>query len=530
MTRSSRSLARVATRTPEASSVGQNQVPRRTCSVEPSFARPSRRGPLGTIAAATFAVYHRRRRGEDRQRTEKMLSKIEAGLVLLSESSSPAALPSLARHLQVVLGRTHLVILNARQDLTLQELGLALGKSRERVRQLQEHAQRSARAIVLEWTTAWISSWKRALRSPAVAEDELFGALVDVSLDVEAQHRLGRVALTMVVPGASRPTAFRGNDLRGWWTVEPLKLRDLIRSLSRKCPLEDVELTESLARAGVRSGAPARVMLREDGAPMTFHPGVFAWVRSRACHRDAAVAALRRIGRPQAAATLATQLGVTQRILYANLSRDRRFRQIKPLHQWGLSDWPGEIESPYATTVDAVVAVLREYGPLRRRELTARVIAVHPVSVWAVENALNSRAVGLTPSGLLDLAERGAKPAVLKPPKGRPVDVEESPDGRYLTFKKMIGEQVLRGSGLPVDSYVAWRVGLQHVGDRRRFTSGRFPPFEVRRALGNCNVSTLRQQASRLGGRPGDILSISLDLANDTYSIALEPPIGRIDP
>ena len=206
-----------------------------------------------------------------------------------------------------------------------------------------------------------------------------------------------------------------------------------------------------------------------------------------------------------------------------NLAREPQVRHLRPVGEWALVDWVHEedIDSSFSSTLEAVIAVLRERGPLKRSELIRRVIDVYPVSPWAILNALESEQVGTTSERTWDLVERGARPIGPKPQLNRPSSVSESPDGRSLTFTKEIDSEMLRGSGLAVKQYVGWRLGLVKPGMNRVFSSLSYPAITVRRSFGSSNVSTLRQQATSLGGRVGQVLSITLDLFNNEYTIGL---------
>ena len=328
-----------------------------------------------------------------------------SSVVSLSQSDSDAPLPKLARRASTVDPKL-LTVLDLRVDRTLAEVGRAFGVTRERIRQLEEKGNRFLIPIVREWAIPYEGRWNTQLHALAVAEEELFGSLRDSQIDPEAQNRMGRLALASLFPSAMHPVGFRGNALHGWWTLEPAKLSRTLRTVARSCPLTDSELDAVLAHAGVPPSVPARSIFDTIGSPARFHLTARAWVRSRARHRDAAVALLREAGRPSSSSDLARSLGLTVRALYMNLARDQRVRQLRPSGEWTLTDWTNEEdwESMFASTLEAVVGVLRESGPLRRNELVRRVIDVYPVSPWAILNALESDRVGTTSSGSWDLS------------------------------------------------------------------------------------------------------------------------------
>ena len=452
-----------------------------------------------------------------------------SSIVVLSRSTSDAALPQLARRLGAEMNPRSIAVLDFRIDRTLAAVGSVFRVSRERVRQLEEKARARLGPIVATWVQPCERLWATQLEGMAVSEDDLFAALRDPAIDLDSQNRLARLALTTRFPSAAHPTTFRGGVLPGWWSTDPASLQRSLRTISRSCPIADSELDDYLLRANVPPRLPARTVLQAVGSPMRYYPRVKAWVRSRASHRDAGVAALNEEGRPLSPSDLASRLGLTPTVLNANLSRDWRVRQVRPRGMWTLVDWMNEEESAaeFASTVDAVVAVLTEHGPLARKELVRRVIDVYPVSAWAVVNALESDRVGVTPSGEWDLAERGALPARLAAP-AKPRYVIETPDGRVLSFVRLVDSDLLRGSGLPVSTYIGWRVGLRRPGDKRTFSSMIYPSISIRRSFGSCSISSLREQARDVAATLGDSILITLELSANEYHLRLVRPERHI--
>jgi hypothetical protein len=440
----------------------------------------------------------------------------------LSQSNSHSPLPRLA-HQASTIDPKLLTVLDLRLDRTLADVGRVFSVSRERIRQLEEKGRRLLTPIVRDWAAPYEQRWKAQLNTVAVGEDELFRDLRDQQVDADAQNRLGRLALMALFPSATHPVGFKGNVLQGWWTLDPAALSGRLRRVARNCPLTDSELDAVLVHASVPPSVPARTIFHTIGSPALFHRTALAWVRSRARHRDAAVALLRQAGKPLSSSALAQSISLTSRALYMNLVRDQRVRHLRPSGDWILSDWADEEDSDsiFASTLEAVVGVLRESGPLKRTELVRRVIDVYPVSPWAVLNALESDQVGKTPSGSWDLTERGSQPVGPKPQPSKPSSVSESPDGHFLTFSREIDSELIRGSGLVMKPYVAWRIGLAKPGMKRVFTSSIHPAIALRRSFGSCSISTLRQQASTLGGHLGQALLITLDLRSNEYSIML---------
>jgi len=415
-----------------------------------------------------------------------------------------------------------IAILDFRLDHTQESVGDRIGVTRQRTQQLEQKARAQVTPVILSWAEPFKQRWATQLEAVAVSEKELFDALCDPAIDLEGQSRLARIALMATFPQAVHPATFREGVLTGWWTTDRLGLQRSLRSITRNCPLSETELDSLLERLNVPQTLPSRLVLQVPGSPVRYYSSVCAWVRSRASHRDAAVSVLHDAGRPLAPAVLASRLGQSVRALNANLARDHRVRQIRPTGLWTLVDWiaPEDDAAAFQSTVDAVVAVLGEQGPLRRKELVRRVIDVYPVSPWAIHNALESPRVGRTSSGAWDIAERGAQTAIKRPPR-RPQMVTETGDGRLLAFVRTVDSELMRGSGSPISSYVGWRIGLKQPGDRRTFSSAIYPPISIRRSFGTCSVSTLRLHARALSAILGDELLITLELPASEYHVRL---------
>ena len=300
-----------------------------------------------------------------------MVAERSSALVLLSHSSSDAPIPILARRLGAKVAPRLLAALDFRLDQTLASVGHRFGVTRERARQLEQKGRAQIEPLVVAWAEAFQLEWAAQLGSLAVSEEELFGALRDPAIDTDSQNRLGRLALITLFPTAAHPSTFRGAEVEGWWTLDRLALPRALRSMTKSCPLNDEEFDALLTRLNVPQALPAGSILQAQGGPVRYYPAVGAWVRARASHRDAAVWMLQEAGQPLAPADLANRLGLNAKALNANLARDRRVRQLRPTGLWTLLDWTSAQDDAeaFASTIDAVVAVLFEHGPLRRKAL-----------------------------------------------------------------------------------------------------------------------------------------------------------------
>jgi hypothetical protein len=109
-----------------------------------------------------------------------------------------------------------------------------------------------------DWAAKFEPSWRDQLQSFAASEEDLFGELRDITLDPESQNRLGRLALTTLIPQASHPFGFRGTRVNGWWTIDTKGVQRRLRVIGASGPLTDHELDAVLSNLGVPPSFPTR--------------------------------------------------------------------------------------------------------------------------------------------------------------------------------------------------------------------------------------------------------------------------------
>ncbi len=249
------------------------------------------------------------------------------------------ALAELARRLYTKIHPRLIAVLDLRLEQTLAEVGRQLGVSRERVRQLEEKGRMQLGAVVREWDVLYERQWRDQLLSCAVSEEELFAALRDPTFDAAPQNRIGRLALATLIPEVRHPRRFmRGMLLDGWWTLDAAALHQTLRMLGARGPLTHAELGAIFRKLRIPCAFPTAALLQEARSPLRFHARAGVWVRSRAFHRDAAVALLRRARHPMAPSALARKLGLNTKALNANLVRDQRVKRTRSPQLWALVD------------------------------------------------------------------------------------------------------------------------------------------------------------------------------------------------
>lgn len=375
---------------------------------------------------------------------------------------------------------------------TLAQVGVRLGVTRERVRQLQVKAE----SDLLEGSGTGPSSPRNKVAALVGQCAAVPDQLLQQTLRTEATVAL---AAFMVALGFVRPRTWAG-ELIGWWSDAVGALDCPMRELAAQAPFDATELDERAEAAGLPADLPLHGLFSCAQSPVTLSP-VGGWIRRFAQGRDSAFLWLRAQGEPRTCDEIAEAIGwPSLRGLRESLRRDERFTQLRPEGSWALSCWAttrGRVQ--YSSAVDAVVGVLRELGPLTRNQLAAETMARHPVSSrWVRQSLLNGQ-VGRTENGMYDLVERGAA-AIEERAPARPTNMVESPDGLEMTIRLRVDADLLRGSGIPVSRWLTWRLGLHDVPSHRHFAiNWHGGDLVLRRGTGTSAVSSLRAVAQSLG-------------------------------
>ncbi|TWH01724.1 hypothetical protein L615_001600000160 [Nocardioides sp. J9] len=134
-----------------------------------------------------------------------------------------------------------------------------------------------------------------------------------------------------------------------------------------------------------------------------------------------------------------------------------------------------------------------------------------------MNQCLSSNLIGLNPAGLYDLAERGAVPVEDTEPK-QPPTIKTS--GDVVGIELVVDREILRGSGIPVNRWLTWHLGLRTAPSTRYFT---FPEghgeVRVTRMTSNAQVSSLRAVAAKFGLVEGCKFALLLNTSTDTASV-----------
>ncbi|MFE1032469.1 sigma factor-like helix-turn-helix DNA-binding protein [Streptomyces sp. NPDC058807] len=404
--------------------------------------------------------------------------------------------------------REQAVVTGRAEGRTLDEVGVTLGLSRERVRQIRNRARKRLADMADVVQNGWRETVRAAGAGPA-APREAFAAALGVVDHVALEELLAAA-------GLDAPRTWAG-PLRGWWSADPGALGGALRRLVDTAPFRSDDLGRAASEAGLPAGLPLAWLLSHSESRLDLSPDGH-WVRRKARGRDAAYLWLLEAGRPcQPDELLAPMATTTVAAVREALRRDDRFRQNRPEGTWALTEWTHLRASPYATAVEAMVAVVTESGPLSRAQLFARVTELYPVTPWRLTQCLISDQLGETPDGLIDLVSRGARPIE----EGEPAQPNSMAiEGDVLGARIPVTQDVLRGSGINVNTWLTWRLGLRQAPTSRTFTTaGEHPPLIVRRRTSSAQLSSLRLHALELEVVHGCVLAVLLRLDDDTARV-----------
>lgn len=433
-------------------------------------------------------------------------------------AASSGRLFRILNDLSSVIEERELAILELRLSKTLKAIGETLHITRERVRQLEDRSLKRVGDYMRESQSDICNKWDRILwHAAAVSEVELFEPYV-VPGSVDLQYIIGRICLSCVIPSIAQPMAF-DKKVVGWWTRNPSSLTETLRRIVQRLPLRPDDLPRVAVSEGLADALPIQLLIAFPGSSAIYNDTVEGWVRARAKHRDAAWLALSHDGRPVPQHELAALVGLTPKVLAANLSRDRRFVLLQPQGEWSLADWTHLEGAQYRNTLEAVTAVLRESGPLSLRALTNKVIARYPVSPSAVFQCLASRDIGRWPDGRVGLAENGA-PAVLAQRLSQPSNVQVRSNGE-IVFTRTVDADLLRGSSTPLPRFIGQQLGLSRAPMSMKFSGPLGLSATVTWRITGVTLSTLRSDLLRLGATIGCRLEIEFNPSHASLALRL---------
>jgi hypothetical protein len=221
------------------------------------------------------------------------------------------------------------------------------------------------------------------------------------------------------------------------------------------------------------------------------------WIRVDRERLDRVILILRDHGGEATTSQILEQLtgDVNERALNEFLRRQPTLHRDSLRKIWTFDD--GNTQAGYASTLPALMHVLEEHGPLTRTETIDMVRSLHPVTDWRILQCLSDSRIGVMPDGRYWLVEHGAnRHEDTEPPK--PENMTAS--GDVIGVKLTVDKDVLRGSGIPTQRWLAWRLGLDTVPSEIVFhaTNNTDGELAVRRMHSNTAFSSLRAAVMNL--------------------------------
>ena len=408
------------------------------------------------------------------------------------------------------LPKREITVLSRRmQGETLQGIATDLGLTRERVRQLQKRAADTMMAAAEVHDRELLS--RLALTLGSAAAMEIGSVLAELPpAPAEAQEALVQVL------GFRHPRTWDG-ELINWWTRMPEELDRRLNAVVALAPLSHDDLLAALTDVGLSYERPVTTLLHSPNSKLNECPT--GWYRPSRAGRDLAFLYLQSQGAPRTTAEVAAALGgtISEHAIRETMRREDAFAQVRPEGTWTLTDWrvPGS-DNRYSNAEETVIEVVRELGPISLNTLQREVIRRYPVTSWRVTQCLSNHQIGLTATGLYDLTERGATPIEDTEPR-RPETIEAK--GHITGVKLNVNHDLLRGSGIPVNRWLTWHLGLRTVPSLKTFRLDSGGEVTIKRASSNAQISSLRTAVQSLDVVEGCKIALILNTENGTAKL-----------
>ncbi len=390
------------------------------------------------------------------------------------------------------------------QGTTLEEIGQGYGVTRERIRQVETAARRKVDA-----------AFTRRRDELHALDDLLKGRLVveaaAVMSTLPAAPEAARRELLRFV-GLKHPQTWDG-QLLDWWCYDSEELDRRLKVISDLGPMSHENMAAAMQDVGLEMTAPVSDLLASSNSRLIRHD--LGWIRPNRISRDIAYLWLEAEGSPRSAGDIAAVTTNSERAIRETMRRDEYFAQVRPEGTWALAAWktPGT-ENHYKSAEEVLIDVLREMGPMDLSDLSAEVRRRYPVTAWRISQCLSNSKVGRTPDGKYDLAERGAEPIEEVEPR-RPDHIKVS--GNVVGVVITVDYDLMRGSGLHVNRWLPWYLGLRTQPSERQFELVQpAGTVTIRRASSNAQISSLRSAAMALDVAEGCELVLLLNTANNT--------------
>lgn len=397
-------------------------------------------------------------------------------------------------------------------NFTLADIGHDLDLTRERIRQLESQGK-GAWGTLVSAVNPSLGRWLK----DALATD---GVVSLASLKEEAcTEKTVGMEVFLQAMGFQKYRAW-GEELKGWWVKDPSLIDTGLQLLADNAPFMGAELEERSIEAGIPTKFPIAKALASSRSGLV-QDSRGHWVRRRNKGADSAYMYLSEHVRPASLSEIATGTGHSSTRVLANaLYRDtNRFTMIRPEGLWALKDWRNVEGTAYTDASEALIAVLRDMGPLSYQQLSLETQRRYPVTQWRINQCLYHVAVGQTADGRYELVEHGGQP-IDHPEPAQPKSMAVS--GGKLAMKLRVTSEVLRGSGIAVNGWLAWKLGLYYYPSELEFTNvENVNPQSVivRRNGSGASVSSLRAFAVAGGLVAGCLIAVIFDQSTTTVRL-----------
>lgn len=407
--------------------------------------------------------------------------------------------------------RSRLILRRRLAGETFDQVGESLTPTltRERVRQIQDQSHTALRR-------------DQASEAPHLPEEleaaETAGLVISTPQAQELMKTNSEDACGAVLAALGyKPAHGWSGELRGYWSLRPAHLRERLEQLVALAPLTHAEAEDAARDIGLPDDPSWRALLDDTRSRVVRHD--LGWFRRARATRDVAYLWLKTEGEPRTATEIAAVVGCSDQAARENMRRDPDFAQLRPEGTWTLSDWkvPGANQR-YSSAVDVVVEVLRDLGPLEIDQLRVEVQQRYPVTNWRIQQCLSSNLIGRQPDGRFDLTERGAITVEDDEPR-QPPNIKSV--GAVVGITLPVNHDLMRGSGLPVNRWLTWRLGLRTAPSTRHFElADGLGTVRVTRATSNSQISSLRPVALNLGLAEGCTLALILHTDTNVATVS----------
>jgi hypothetical protein len=394
---------------------------------------------------------------------------------------------------------------------TLDQVGAGYGLTRERIRQVEKAARTRVAGACADGPLHRLCEALADGLGTAFTDGPAADAVIAPLLDrIGPTDRALARSLLLVVAGYTR----RGR----WWDRDgatPDDVRPAIRALADEAGLiTEAQVGALLDDLGVRP--PWRVALLAEATALHRVDG--GWLRWDGTIVEKLIRLLAHRGRPATPEELLAESGEphSPQTVRNGIFEDPRVVRVDRDGRLALRDWGVE---GYAGLVEAMCREVESAGgAVRLGELATALAERYAVREQSV-HAYATAPMFVIEDGLLRLRRPDE-------PWQPNLDVRRQrgicATARSVAVVRVVGRELLRGSGTPISLGVAARLGLQ-VDESRTYRGPDGLPVTVAlsgRAF-NASISSLRAIAAHVGATTGDALVLRFDIERPAVAVAV---------